>query len=49
MYSLRTRGVYLALGSKQCFILVSIAPESLTSKSAKCQALTFWEIELFTL
>ena len=48
LYSLGPRGVYLALGSIQCFILVSIAPESSDSKSARCQAVTPWKIELFT-
>ena len=33
-------GVNLAFGSIQCFILVSIAPESPDFKSAKCQAVT---------
>ena len=41
-------GVNLALGSIQCFVLVSIAPESPDSKSAECQAVTLGEVELFT-
>ena len=41
-------GVNLALGSIQCFIVDSIAPESLDSKSAGCQAVTLGEIELLT-
>ena len=41
-------GVNLALGSIQCFIIVSIAPESPNSKSAGCQSVTLGEIELFT-
>ena len=47
-YSLGTRGVHLALGSIQCFIIVSIAPEPSDSKSARCQAVTLGEVELFT-
>ena len=47
-YSLEPRGVYLALASIQCFIVVSKAPESPDSKSAGCKAVTFGEIELFT-
>ena len=39
-------GVNLTLGSIQCFIVDSIAPESPNSKSARCQALTLGEIEL---
>ena len=46
-YSLGPRGVYLALASIQCFIVVSIAPESPDSKSAGCKAVTLGEIELF--
>ena len=46
--SLGPRGVYLALASIQCFIVVSIAPESPDSKSAGCKAVTLGEIELFT-
>ena len=40
--------VNLALGSIQCFILVSIAPESPDSKSGKYQVVTLGEIELLT-
>ena len=47
-HSLGPGGVYLALASIQCFILVSIAPESPDSKSARCEAATLGEIELFT-
>ena len=47
-YSLGPRGVYLALASIQCFIVVSKAPESPDSKSARCKDVTFGEIELFT-
>ena len=43
-FSLGTRGVYLALGLIQCFILVSIAHESPDSKSVGCQAVTLGEI-----
>ena len=39
-YSLGPRGVYLALASIQCFIVVSIASESPDSKSAGCKAVT---------
>ena len=46
-HSLGTRGVNLALASIQCFIVDSIAPESLDSKSAGCRAVTLGEIELF--
>ena len=46
--SLGPRGLYLALASIQCFIIDSIAPESLDSKSAGCKAVTFGEIELLT-
>ena len=45
--SLGPKGVYLALVSIQCFIIVSIAPESPDSKSAGCKAVTLGEIELF--
>ena len=48
IFSLGPRGEYLALGSIQCFIVVSIAPESPDSKSAGCEAVTLGEIELFT-
>ena len=47
-FSLGPRGVYLALASIRCFIVVSKAPESPDSKSARCKAVTFGEIELFT-
>ena len=40
--------VNLALASIQCFIIDSIAPGSPASKSARCKAITLWEIELFT-
>ena len=46
--SLGPRGVYFTLASIQCFIVVSIAPESPDSKSAGCKAVTLGEIELFT-
>ena len=46
-YSLGPRGVYLALASIQCFIVVSKAPESPDSKSARCKDVTLGEIELF--
>ena len=36
--SLGPRGIYLALAAIQCFIVVSIAPESPDSKSVGCQA-----------
>ena len=37
----------LALASMQSFIIVSIAPESPDSNSARCQAVTLGELELF--
>ena len=40
--------VNLTLASIQCFIVGSVAPESLDSKSAGCEAVTLGEIELFT-
>ena len=40
--------VSLALVSILCFIVVSIAPESLNSESAKYLAVTSGKIELFT-
>ena len=46
--SLGPRGVYLALASIQCFIVVSKAPESPDSKSAGCKDVTLGEIELIT-
>ena len=46
--SLGPRGVYLVLASIQCFILVSIAPESPDSKSAGCEAVTLREIDVLS-
>ena len=37
-----------ALASIQCFVVVSTAPESPDSKSARCQAVTLKEIVLFS-
>ena len=42
------RGKYLALAFIQCFIYVSIAPESPDFKSAECKAVNLGQHEIFT-